>query len=154
MLVEAFGGSFKPSDWEHALGGVHALLIEDGAVVGHASAVQRRLLHRSRALRAGYVEGVGVHADHRRRGHGAVLMGALERVIERAYDVGALKATDAGAGLYMGRGWRRWEGPTSELTPTGVRRTPAYGNLYVFPAAAPLDLHGELTADSRDGGCW
>ena len=43
-------------DWEHALGGVHALAWEQGELVGHASLIQRRLLHRGRALRAGYVE--------------------------------------------------------------------------------------------------
>ena len=46
-------------DWEHALGGVHAVAWLDGEVVGHASVVQRRLLHDGRALRTGYVEGVG-----------------------------------------------------------------------------------------------
>ena len=59
--------------------------------------VQRRLLHGGRALRAGYVEGVGVRADRQRRGHGAALMAALERMIRGAYDLGALGATDAAA---------------------------------------------------------
>ena len=52
-------GDFAPDDWEHALGGVHALLSEDGELIGHASVVQRRLLHGGRALRAGYAEAVG-----------------------------------------------------------------------------------------------
>jgi hypothetical protein len=32
-------------DWDHALGGVHALVWEDGELIGHASVIQRRLLH-------------------------------------------------------------------------------------------------------------
>jgi len=57
-------------------------------------------------LRASYVEGVGVRADRRRRGHGATMMQALERVVRGAYDLGALGATDAAAALYAGRGWQ------------------------------------------------
>ena len=52
-------------DWEHALGGVHALVWEGSELVGHACVVQRRLLHRGRALRTGYVEGLAVRADRR-----------------------------------------------------------------------------------------
>lgn len=38
---------------------------EGDALVGHASVIQRRLSIRGRALRTGYVEGVGVRADRR-----------------------------------------------------------------------------------------
>ena len=142
-------------DWEHCLGGVHALLREGGEVVGHASVVQRRLLHGGRALRAGYVEGVGVRASRRRRGHGAAMMEALERVLRRAYDLGALGATDEAVDFYAARGWERWRGPTSALTPTGIKRTEEEdGSIYVLPVAVPLDLFGELTCDWRDGDVW
>jgi aminoglycoside 2'-N-acetyltransferase I len=155
MLDEVFEGELDEHDWEHALGGIHALAHEGDELVGHASVVQRRLLHGGRALRAGYVEAVGVRATHRRRGHGAALMDAIERVIRGAYDLGALGATDDGAALYAKRGWRRWEGPTSALTPDGVVRTPEEdGFIYVLPVAAPLDLAGELTCDWREGDVW
>jgi len=155
LLDAAFAGEFDAHDWEHALGGVHALAYEDGELVGHASVVQRRLLHGGRALRAGYVEGAGVRPDRRRRGHGGVLMAAIERVVRGAYDLGALGATDAGARLYAQRGWRRWRGPTAALTPAGLRRTPdADGAILVLPVAVPLDLDGELACDWRDGDLW
>ena len=155
LLVEVFEGDLSDDDWEHALGGVHALLCDDGALIGHASVVQRRMLHGGRALRAGYVEGVGVRGDRRRRGHGGVLMEALERVVRGAYDLGALGASDAGAAFYAARGWRLWRGPTSALTPSGVRRTPEEdGSIYVLPQAIALDLDGELCCDWRDGEVW
>jgi aminoglycoside 2'-N-acetyltransferase I len=155
LLVEAFEGDFCDHDWEHALGGIHALAWEGAELVGHASLIQRRLLHGGRALRAGYVEGVGVRADRRRGGHARAMMRALERVLVRAYDLGALGATDEGAALYGALGWRRWEGPTSALTPTGVVPTPdADGAVYVLPLTVPLDLGGELTCDWRDGDVW
>jgi aminoglycoside 2'-N-acetyltransferase I len=155
LLDAVFRGEFSDHDWEHSLGGVHALAWEDGELVGHASVVQRRLLHGGRALRAGYVEGVGVSERRRGRGHGAALMAALERVIRAAYDVGGLGATEEAAEFYAARGWRRWEGPTSALTPAGIVRTEEEdGGIYVLPAAVPLDLSGPLVCDWRDGHVW
>ena len=154
LLYEAFD-DLSEHDWEHSLGGVHALAFDGDTLVGHASVVQRRLLHGGRAPRTGYVEGVAVRADQRRRGHGAAMMEALERVIRGAYDLGALAATDEAAALYAGRGWQQWRGPSSALTPDGVRRTADDdGGIYVLPGAVPLDLDGELTCDWRDGDVW
>ena len=155
LLDAVFKGELTDSDWEHALGGVHALVWEGDELVGHASLVQRRLLYKRRALRAGYVEGVGVSAVRRGRGHGAALMAALERVVRGAYDLGALGATDEAARFYAARGWRRWKGPTSALTPEGILRTREEdGGIYVLPVALQLDLSAALTCDWRDGDVW
>lgn len=155
LLDDVFEGDMSDHDWEHSLGGVHAVIWDGHELVGHASVVQRRLLHCGRALRAGYIEGVGVRADQRRRGHGAAMMEALERVVRGAYEVGALGATDEAADFYAARGWKLWQGPTSALTPTGIARTEREdGSVYVLPVAVPLDLSGELTCDWRDGDVW
>jgi aminoglycoside 2'-N-acetyltransferase I len=155
LLDDVFEGDMSDHDWEHSLGGVHAVVWDGRELVGHASVVQRRLLHCGRALRAGYIEGVGVRADQRRRGHGAAMMGALERVVRGAYEVGALAATDEAADFYAARGWKLWQGPTSALTPTGIARTEREdGSVYVLPVTVPLDLSGELTCDWRDGDVW
>ena len=83
------------------------------------------------------------------------MMAALERVLRGAYDLGALGATDEGAGFYAARGWQLWRGPSSVLTPTGVRRTPEDdGAIYVFELTVPLDISAELTCDWRDGDVW
>lgn len=155
LLDAVFGDEMEYEDWDHALGGIHALMWEEGELVGHASVVQRRLLHGGRALRTGYVEGVAVRADRQRRGHGGALMEAIERVVRGAYELGALGASDAGARLYVARGWRRWEGPTYALTPDGVTRTAEDdGAVYVLPVSAEVDVSGELTCDWRDGDVW
>src|SRR3954464_9835491 len=111
LFDEAFKGTFTDDDWEHGLGGIHALAYEGAELVGHASVVQRRLLYDGRALRAGYFEGVGVSPRHRRHGHAGALMDALETVIRGGYDLGALGATDEAIPLYERHGWRVWEGP-------------------------------------------
>ena len=154
MLDAAFA-DFGDHDWEHALGGIHALVWESGELVGHASVVQRRILHGGRALRAGYVEAVAVRGDRRRRGVGGALMEAIERVVRGAYELGALGASDAGAALYAARGWKRWRGRTFALTPDGVVRTEEEDDsIYVLPVSAALDLSGDLTCDWREGDVW
>jgi aminoglycoside 2'-N-acetyltransferase I len=155
LLYAAFPDDLTEDDWEHCLGGIHALAYDGDELVGHAAVVQRRLLYGGRALRTGYVEGVAVHAGHRRRGHGAALIGALEPVIRGAYDLGALGATDAGARLYAAHGWRRWAGPVSSLTLEGLRRRPEHdGDIWVLETAVPLELTRPLACDWRDGDLW
>jgi aminoglycoside 2'-N-acetyltransferase I len=156
LLQGAFGADLDEHDWEHARGGIHALVWDwEGRLIAHGSVVQRRIIHRGRALRAGYVEAVAVRAEHRRRGYGGAVMGALEGVIAGAYELGALSASELGASLYLARGWRQWQGPTFALTPAGVVRTAEEdGDVYVLEASAALDLDGELTCDWRDGSLW
>ena len=155
LFDEAFRGEFTDDDWEHGLGGIHALAYEGEELVGHASVVQRRMLYDGRALRTGYVESVCVSPRHRRRGHASALMTELERIVRGAYDLGALGATADGAALYTSRGWQRWEGRLFALTPSGVVRTQEEeGHIYVLPAGAELDLGEELTCDWRDGDVW
>jgi aminoglycoside 2'-N-acetyltransferase I len=155
LLDAVFADDITDDDWEHALGGIHALVFEGDQPVAHGSVVQRRLLHGGRALRAGYVEGVAVRADRRRRGHGAAVMDALGRVVRGAYDLGALGASEEGEELYRSRGWMQWQGPLFALTPDGVIRTEEEdGGVYVLPVNVPLDLAGELTCDWRDGDVW
>nr|WSW43518.1 GNAT family N-acetyltransferase [Streptomyces sp. NBC_01001] len=154
LLDRAFGRDFGDEDFEHALGGMHVLVREGGELVAHGSVVQRRALHRGRALRTGYVEAVAVRADRRRRGLGGQVMAGLEGVIERAYVLGALSASDAGARLYAGRGWAVWGGQIGALSPAGpVRLADEEGSTYVWfpPGGALGDPAGRLDFDWRDG---
>lgn len=157
LLEDVFAGDFSGDDWDHTLGGVHALVWEGGEAVAHGSVVQRRLLHRGRALRCGYVEGVAVRADRRGRGLGAAVLETLERVVRGGYVLGALSSTESALGFYAARGWRRWAGPTWTLTASGRIRTPEDdGAVYVLPAGSgpSLDPSQDLTCDLRDGEPW
>lgn len=155
FLDDAFDGGFSDHDWEHALGGVHALVWEGGELVAHGAVVQRRLLHADRALRTGYVEAVAVRADRRRCGYGAATMDALERVVRGDYELGALSASDGAIAFYAARAWQSWRGPTFAQTPDGVRRTADEdGGVFVLPLEAPLDVTGELVCDWRAGDVW
>ena len=166
LCDEAFEGDFSDDDWEHALGGVHALCVAGDRLVGHAALVARRLLHAAtpvvapgaaagRALRTGYVEAVAVAADRRRRGHGAAVMRALD-----PYSPAATRSARSGRPTTARRctaalGWTRWPGPTAVLTPDGVRPTPdADGGIFVRPVGVRLDPRRPLICDWRDGDVW
>lgn len=159
MVIEAFGGEFTEADWEHALGGMHAVICQRGAMIGHAAVVQRRLLYGDTALRCGYIEGVAVREDHRGQGLGSALMDAAEQVIRGGYHLGALSASELGRPLYAGRGWLPWQGPMSVLGPDGPTRTPDDdGTLLVLPGELPptvtLDPTAPISCDWRNGDVW
>jgi aminoglycoside 2'-N-acetyltransferase I len=154
LLYDVFD-DMEESDWEHCLGGMHALVWEGNALIGHAAVIQRRLIHGGRALRTGYVEGVAVRADRRRGGHATAMMDALEQIIRGAYELGALGASEEGVAFYEARAWTRWRGRTYALAPDGVTRTAEEDeSIYVLDVSAELDVTGELTCDWRPGEVW
>ncbi|WP_329570029.1 GNAT family N-acetyltransferase [Streptomyces sp. NBC_01361] len=153
LLDDAFDGGFSDDDWDHTVGGVHALVRDSaGDLVAHGSVVQRRVAHAGRSLRTGYVEGVAVRPDARRSGLGGQIMSALERVIDAAYELGALSASADGAGLYRARGWKQWQGDFAVYGPDGPVRLPDGESApYLRRATAALDPAHALLFDWRGG---
>ena len=155
LLDVAFDGGISDDDVEHALGGMHALVREGNELVAHGSVILRRLVHDGRALRTGYVEAVAVRPDRRRHGYGNRVMVALEQIIRGAYQLGALGSSEMGTGLYVSRGWQRWRGTTSVITPTGLQRTPEDDDaIYILPVSVELTGTGNLACDWRAGDVW
>lgn len=155
MLIDAYAGEFTEQDWEHTLGGMHAIVVHRGVLVAHAAVVQRRLLYGDAALRCGYVEGVAVKEDWRGKGLGSAVLDAAEQVIRGAYQLGALSASGAGARMYRPRGWLAWRGLTSALSPEGMVRTLADdGCVFVLPVTVEVDPEAPLVCDWREGDVW
>ncbi len=155
MVTAAFAGDFTDDDWEHTLGGMHALIWHHGAIIAHAAVVQRRLLYRGNALRCGYVEGVAVREDFRGQGLVHSLLDGVEQVIRGAYQVGAVSSSDLARRVYTARGWLPWHGPTSVLAPTGPTRTPEDDEtVFVLPVGISLDTSADLMCDWRAGDVW
>ncbi len=155
MVVDAFAGEFTDIDWDHALGGMHALIWHHGTIVAHGAVVQRRLIYRGSALRCGYVEAVAVREDWRGQGLAIAILDACEQVIRGGYPAGALSSSDRGRRLYTVRGWLPWRGPTSVLAPGGPTRTPDDdGSVFVLPVGVSLDASAGLMCDWRDGDAW
>ncbi|MBI2242835.1 MAG: GNAT family N-acetyltransferase [Nocardioides sp.] len=153
-LLDAAFTDFSDHDWSHALGGVHALAVEEGRVLAHGSVVPRRLLQGGHPLHCGYVEAVAVRPDVQRRGLGSAVMAVLEDLAP-AYDLLALSASARGVPLYRARGWSLWRGPSSVLTLDGPVPTPDDdGSIYVLPGTSGVDLDGPIMCDWRDGDVW
>jgi aminoglycoside 2'-N-acetyltransferase I len=155
MVNDAFAGEFTDADWDHALGGMHALIWHHGAIIAHGAVIQRRLLYRGTALRCGYVEAVAVREDWREQGLAIAILDACEQVIRGGYQLGALCSSDRGKRLYTSRGWLPWCGPTSVVAPAGTIRTPDDdGSVFVLPVSVNLDTSAGLACDWRDGDVW
>jgi len=154
LLDAAFNG-VSDDTYENVLGGIHSMVLEDGELVGHASVIQRRFVHDGTTFRTGYIEGVAVRSDRRRRGHGAAMMSVLDRFVRSGYQLGALGASEDGSRLYAARGWQLWQGAAWAMTPDGLRRTEnADGNIFVLPVSMPVDLTGDLICDWRPAALW
>ncbi|MEB3020314.1 GNAT family N-acetyltransferase [[Mycobacterium] crassicus] len=155
LVVEAFANTPDSADWQHALGGMHALIWHRGALIAHGAVVRRQLLYRGRSLRCGYVEAVAVAEDHRGKGLATAVLDACEQVVRGAFEVGALSSAEISRRIYSSRGWLPWRGATSVLAPTGPLRTPeADGTVFVMPVEFDLDTTSDLACDWRDGGVW
>ncbi|WP_309248497.1 GNAT family N-acetyltransferase [Streptomyces sp. MNP-20] len=150
LMDLAFDGDFSDEDWDHGLGGVHALVHDaEGELLAHGSVVQRRVLHNGRSLRVGYVEAVATRPDRQRQGLGGQVMGALEDVVERAYDLGVLSPSEEGEKLYRAHGWQTWTGLVGTLGPQGVTEMPDEDAPMIW--GADLDPAHALLIDWRDG---
>ncbi|MDL2344457.1 GNAT family N-acetyltransferase [Deinococcus sp. MIMF12] len=155
LLNAVYGDSFSDDDWDHALGGLHTLARLEGQLVGHAAVVQRAFLVGDAPRRVGYLEAMGVHPAVQRRGIGRAMLRRVNLQVTRAYDLGALSASDEGLGLYRAGGWAVWRGPLGVMTPGGVVPTPEEaGGVLVYAPAGELHPHLPLTCDFRSGDVW
>jgi aminoglycoside 2'-N-acetyltransferase I len=157
MVFGAFSGRFDTHDWDHTLGGVHVLVVEDDGVVAHGAVVPRTLMAGDRGLRTGYVEGVATRGDRRGLGLATMVMAEVGRVVERGYELGALSDGTGIPGFYQRLGWEVWQGPTWVAGPDGPARTAEDdGSVLVLrtPATPTLDPTGPLTCDWRAGDVW
>lgn len=157
LLYTAFDGAFSDEDWDHTLGGQHLIGVHEGSIVAHAAVVPRTLHAGERPLYSGYVEGVAVAAEQRRRGHGEAVMAAAGAWLRPRFELGALSAKPAARRLYERLGWRPWPGPTAVLVDGEPRRTPDDDGAVMIletPATPALDRRATLSCDWRSGDVW
>jgi aminoglycoside 2'-N-acetyltransferase I len=147
--------AFADDDWAHALGGQHFVLDLDGAILSHASVVERVLAIGGRPLRAGYVEAVATDPGAQGKGHGSVVMEAVTEHIRSAFELGAL-GTGRHA-FYERLGWETWRGPAFVRSPEGARRTrddEGYILVLRTPTSLAYDLDEPISCDWRPGDVW
>lgn len=158
LLWEAFAGDddpFTETDWQHAVGGAHFLLERDGAVVTHASVVEREILVAGVPLRTGFVEAVATLPRLQGQGLGTRVMRAVTAHVRDTFELGAL-----GTGrhhFYERLGWVTWRGPSSVMTPEGTFGTPdedGYILLLATTNSPPLDPAAPIACHWRPGDVW
>jgi aminoglycoside 2'-N-acetyltransferase I len=146
---------FAEEDWQHALGGLHFVLDQDGTIVAHAAVVPRDLHVDRRPIRAGYVEAVATLPALQGQGFGTIVMRDVDAHIDETYELGAL-----GTGshhFYERLGWRTWQGPSFVRTSTGIERTPdedGYILVLLTRSSPALDLAAPISCEWRAGDVW
>ena len=146
---------FTEEDWQHALGGMHFLLDDDGALAAHASVVERELHVAGRPVRTGYVEAVATTPAAQGRGLGTIVMRDVTAYVRAEYELGAL-----GTGVhrfYERLGWETWRGPSAVRTVEGLVRTPeddGYIMVLRTGTSPPLDPVTPISCEWRPGDVW
>jgi aminoglycoside 2'-N-acetyltransferase I len=156
-LLDAAYDDFAEEDWQHCLGGVHVLGTVGGDLVAHGCVVERRLYAADRPLQTGYVEGVAVRWDSRRKGFASAVMREVNVIVAGAYELGALGDGSDVQGFYQALGWRTWLGPTWVITGDGRLRTEeedGYILVLMTEATRDLDLTQPLACEWRPGDVW
>ncbi|MCC7179469.1 MAG: GNAT family N-acetyltransferase [Acidobacteria bacterium] len=156
LLDEAFSGDFSDDDWQHALGGWHAMVGPAESVVAHAALVERRICIGTRELRCGYVEAVAVKPGRQRTGLGTAVMSAISELIRARFDIGALSTGEWP--FYERLGWERWRGPTYVRTADGrrLRTIEEDEGVMVLRCAVSreIDLGAPIICEERPGDSW
>jgi aminoglycoside 2'-N-acetyltransferase I len=154
LMDIAFDGDFDDHDWDHALGGLHAVLTVDGLVAAHAAVVPRVLYIGDAAVPTGYVEAVATHPSMQGRGFGTQVMRAIVPEIER---IGFGALATGSSSFYERLGWRRWRGPTYVIGRRGWHRSPdeddAIMVLTVPGGPSPAGTE-PIACENRPGDAW
>ena len=151
----AFEGNFSAQDWNHAVGGWHVAVIDDGTVVAHAAVVSRLIEVAGRPFRTGYVEAVATDPARQRRGLGSSVMAEVAIVVRRDFELGALST--GRYDFYRRLGWERWQGPTYVRHASGLIRTEEEDDgvmVLRFGPSASVSLTAAISCETRSGDDW
>ena len=152
----AFGARFTEHDADHAYGGVHVVARDGEDVIGHASAVPRRIRFGGRPWSTvGYVEAVATHPERQGQGIGRAMMEQVREEISRRWPVGLL-STGRATTFYESLGWERWQGLSYTETAAGVLPDGEHGGLMILrlDASVAPDLTVGVTCEDRPGDAW
>jgi aminoglycoside 2'-N-acetyltransferase I len=157
LCIAAFNEPWD-SYWQDIGPGLHVLAEEaKQGIVAHAAIVDRPLYPGTRVVQAGYVEAVAVWPDRQGSGLGTLVMTEIDRLIDDAYELGALGT--GGHHFYQRLGWKVWRGPTWIRHRDGRRERSVDedGDIMVrlTPRSPPdLDLWQPIAVDWRPGEVW
>lgn len=146
---------FTTDDWDHAMGGRHWLIEDDGRIVSHASAVARTLWVGEQPLRTGYLEAVATHPAWQRRGLATRAVRDAGAFLRDGFELGALST--GSPAFYERLGWLRWQGPTFVRTDSSLVRTEDEDDgilVLLTPRSPHLDVTMPIACEPRSGDVW
>ncbi len=152
----AFGARFSDDDAEHAYGGVHVLACDEDRLIGHASAVPRRIRFADEPWRSvAYVEAVAVDPEYQGRGIGRRIMQKLQAEIASRWPV-ALLSTGSATAFYKSLGWEQWRGLSYTETTTATVADGEQDGIMILrlDRRAVPDLSVSVTCQDRPGDAW
>lgn len=155
LLDDAFEQTFTEDDWEHALGGLHAIVTLNREPVAHAAVVARDIEVGRRRFRCGYVEAVATAPAAQGKGYGSQAMSAVTDLVRRGFELGALST--GRHRFYERFGWERWQGPSFVIRGGQRVRTPDEdGGIMVlrFGGSVDIPLTCPIACQSRRGDDW
>jgi aminoglycoside 2'-N-acetyltransferase I len=155
LLWDAFEGDFSDDDWQHTLGGWHAVALDGDALVSHAAVVPRTIQAGDRAFRAGYVEGVATRPDRQREGLAAAVMAEVSTVLRARFELGVLSTSSHD--FYQRLGWEHWQGPTFVRAGGQLVRTEDEDDgimVLRFGPSQEADVTAPISCESRTGDDW
>jgi aminoglycoside 2'-N-acetyltransferase I len=156
LWARAFGDRFSDEDADHAYGGVHVLARDGERLLGHASAVPRRIRFGEGPWRTvGYVEAVATDPENQGEGVGRRVMERLRDEMSGRWPV-ALLSTGRATGFYELLGWERWQGLSYTQTALGVVPDGEHGGLMVLrlDPTAVTNVSVGVTCEDRAGDAW
>lgn len=157
LCIAAFN---EPWDgyWESIGPGLHVITSDETErILAHAAIVDRILYPGELVVPTAYVEAVAVQPDRQRGGLGSEVMGVIDGIIDRQYQLGAL---GTGSQLFYERlGWEIWRGPTWIRNRDGSleRSAGEDGGIMVRRTKSTpeaLDLEDPIAVDWRPGEVW
>jgi aminoglycoside 2'-N-acetyltransferase I len=156
LLDAAYDGDFTDDDFDHALGGWHAIAGDLAAPIAHAAVVARCLVIGTRELHTGFVEAVATLRAHRRTGLGSRVMTAIAGVISDCFELGALSTGEHA--FYERLGWERWRGPSYIRAADGTTTRSADEDSGIMilrcTPSCDIDLTASIACDERPGDSW
>jgi aminoglycoside 2'-N-acetyltransferase I len=154
LWADAFGDRFDDDDADHAYGGTHVLAHDGDALVGHASAVPRRIRIGADWWDVGYVEAVATDPARHGGGVGTAVMRRLHEEIDAQWPI-AFLSTGRARDFYLRLGWEVWQGRSSVQTKTGeVATDDEHGGILVRRGVDGPDLALPIMCEDRPGDAW
>lgn len=156
MLDVAYEGDFADEDWEHACGGMHFWVEEDGEIIAHAAVVIREIEFGEVRLKTGYLEAVATRAEDRGKGYGTMVTRAAGDWILAHCEAGALSTGEHA--FYARLGWELWRGETWMRLASGEleRTEDDDGGIMVLRTerTPQWDIEARIVAEERSGDVW